>query len=90
LCDTDKGQAIRHIVTHLQNKGESITQTIALGDSNNDREMLLAADIPIIIRKDNGSHMTLPERPDAVITDAPGPAGWNQALLTLLQRHEEK
>jgi mannosyl-3-phosphoglycerate phosphatase len=90
LSDTDKGKAIIHIVNHLRSQGEKIDKTIALGDSDNDRAMLMAADIPIIVRKHDGSHMTLPERPDTRVTDEPGPAGWNQALLQLIREQEEQ
>lgn len=90
LSDTDKGKAIQHIIKHLQGKGERVTKTIALGDSDNDKEMLLAVDIPVIVRKHDGSHMTLTERPDAIITEQPGPAGWNQALMELMQQHQER
>jgi mannosyl-3-phosphoglycerate phosphatase len=90
LSDTDKGKAIIHIVNHLRSQGEKIDKTIALGDSDNDRAMLMAADIPIIVRKHDGSHMTLPERPETRVTDEPGPAGWNQALLELIRKQEEQ
>ncbi|MCG8486965.1 MAG: HAD-IIB family hydrolase [Candidatus Thiodiazotropha sp.] len=90
LSDTDKGRAVIHIVKHLRSRGKLINRTIALGDSDNDRAMLLAADIPIIVRKHDGSHMTLPERPDTKVTEEPGPAGWNQALLDLIQQYEER
>ncbi|MCG7989558.1 MAG: HAD-IIB family hydrolase [Candidatus Thiodiazotropha weberae] len=90
LSDTDKGQAVTHIVNHLRSRGQQINRTIALGDSDNDRAMLLAADTPIIVRKHDGSHMTLPERPDTKVTEEPGPAGWNQALLDLIQQFEER
>jgi mannosyl-3-phosphoglycerate phosphatase len=90
LSDTDKGQAVRHVIHHLENGGEKIKKTIALGDSDNDKDMLLAVDIPIIVRKHDGSHMTLPERPDAIITEQPGPAGWNQALMGLIEQYEER
>ncbi|MEJ2619041.1 MAG: HAD-IIB family hydrolase [Candidatus Thiodiazotropha sp.] len=90
LSDTDKGKAIIHIVNHLRSQGAKIDKTIALGDSDNDRAMLMAADIPIIVRKHDGSHLTLPERPDTRVTEEPGPAGWNQALLDLIREHEER
>ncbi|ODB84887.1 hypothetical protein A3195_02775 [Candidatus Thiodiazotropha endoloripes] len=90
LSDTDKGQAVTHIVNHLRSRGKQINRTIALGDSDNDRAMLLVADTPIIVRKHDGSHMTLPERPDTKVTEEPGPAGWNQALLDLIQQFEER
>lgn len=87
LGDTDKGLAVGHVINHLQHHGKPITRTIALGDSDNDRDMLLAADIPVIIQRPDGSHLTLAERPDAILTDQPGPAGWNQAVLQLLRQH---
>jgi mannosyl-3-phosphoglycerate phosphatase len=88
LGDTDKGIAVQLVVKHLRNQGKTITRTIALGDSNNDREMLLVVDNPVIIQKPDGSHITLTERPDAILTDQPGPAGWNQAVLRLLEQSE--
>jgi mannosyl-3-phosphoglycerate phosphatase len=88
LGNTDKGMAVSFVTRHLKRKGYAITKTIGLGDSDNDREMLLAVDIPIIVRKHDGTHMELEQRPDAKITDLPGPAGWNQAILALLKKHE--
>jgi len=86
LGDTDKGLAVGHVIKHLQRDGKPVTRIIALGDSDNDRDMLLAADIPVIIQRPDGSHLSLAERPDAILTDQPGPAGWNQAVLQLLQQ----
>ncbi|MES9944606.1 MAG: HAD-IIB family hydrolase [Candidatus Thiodiazotropha sp.] len=88
LGDTDKGKAVKYVTRHLKKKGQAVTRTIGLGDSDNDREMLLAVDIPIIVRKHDGTHIILEQRPDAIITDLPGPAGWNQAILNLLQQSE--
>ena len=86
LGDTDKGKAVELVINHLRKKGKAITRTIALGDSANDRDMLLAVDNPVIIRKPDGSHLSLAERPDAILTDQPGPAGWNQAIQQLIQQ----
>jgi len=86
LGATDKGMAVGHVIKHLQRHGKPVTHIIALGDSDNDRDMLLAADIPVIIQRPDGSHLTLAERPDAILTDQPGPAGWNRAILQLLQQ----
>ncbi|MCU7852306.1 MAG: HAD-IIB family hydrolase [Candidatus Thiodiazotropha sp. (ex Monitilora ramsayi)] len=90
LADTDKGVAVRHVVNHLRSKGKSVTRTIALGDSDNDRDMLLTVDNPVIIRKHDDSHLSLAERPDAIITDQPGPAGWNQAINQLLDQYVDQ
>ncbi len=88
LGDTDKGMAVRLVVQHLRKLGKTITRTIALGDSDNDRQMLLAVDNPVIIQKPDGSHLTLAERPDAILSDQPGPAGWNQAILQLIEQYD--
>lgn len=85
LGNTDKGMAIRFVTRHLKRKGYPITRTVGLGDSDNDKEMLNLVDIPIIVRKHDGSHITLKQRPDATVTDLPGPAGWNQAIQDLLK-----
>jgi len=58
--------------------------TIALGDAPNDREMLLAADYPVIIRNDHAP--SIGAIPGATVSDEPGPAGWNRAVLTLLDK----
>ncbi|MGD8914149.1 MAG: HAD-IIB family hydrolase [Candidatus Thiodiazotropha sp.] len=88
LGNTDKGKAVGYVTKHLERDGYTVTKTIGLGDSDNDREMLLAVDIPIIVRKHDGTHIVLEQRPDAIITNLPGPAGWNQAIQNLLQQHE--
>ncbi len=86
MGDTDKGVAVKLVINHLQSQGLGITHTIALGDSDNDRDMLLAVDYPVIVRKPDGSHLELPERPDALRTGQPGPQGWNEAILSLSER----
>jgi mannosyl-3-phosphoglycerate phosphatase len=88
LGNTDKGKAVGYVARHLERNGYAVTKTIGLGDSDNDREMLLAVDIPIIVRKHDGTHIVLEQRPDAIITNLPGPAGWNRAIQNLLQKHE--
>lgn len=63
--------------------------TIALGDAPNDIEMLEAADIGVIVS--NPHHRPLPrlqgeDQGRIIRTDRPGPAGWNGAVLALLDR----
>jgi mannosyl-3-phosphoglycerate phosphatase len=87
LGDMDKGRALIQVVDWYREQGWNDVRSIALGDSANDRDMLLCADIPVIIRKPNGSHLDLPERANAVISEFPGPAGWNQVLNRLLDRN---
>lgn len=65
------------------------THTIALGDAPNDVEMLEAADFGVIVK--NPHRAPLPrlagEAAGRILrTDAPGPAGWNTAVLALIER----
>lgn len=88
LGNTDKGRAVEYVINHLKKEGCTISKTIGLGDSDNDREMLLAVDIPIIIRKKDGTHIVLEERPEAIVSEQPGPEGWNKAIQDLLTQYE--
>ncbi len=88
LGNTDKGTAVRLVINHLHKQGKHISRIIALGDSDNDRQMLLMANNPVIIQRPDGSHLSLAERPEAILTDQPGPAGWNQAMFQLLEQFE--
>jgi mannosyl-3-phosphoglycerate phosphatase len=61
--------------------------TVALGDAPNDAEMLEEADIAVIVA--NPAHPPLPTLrrepdPNVIRTEAPGPAGWNAAMLDIL------
>lgn len=61
--------------------------TLALGDAPNDIEMLEAADHGVIVRNDHGPGIA-PLAGEAAgritRTEAPGPAGWNAAVLDFL------
>ena len=57
---------------------------IALGDGENDRAMLEAADYPVVIPGKNNCLELEP--PQAITADFPGPKGWNQCLLPLLEK----
>jgi len=82
LGDTDKGRALQAVASSW---GMPV-RSIALGDSPNDRDLLLAADVAIIIRRKDGSHLELPQHSEAIVTQAAGPAGWNQAINGLLDQ----
>lgn len=87
LGDMDKGRAVRKVVDWYRQQGWSDIKTLALGDSGNDVDMLLSVDIPVIIRKPDGAHLELPQCADALLSELPGPAGWNQVLNTLLDQN---
>ena len=87
LGSMDKGQAVHRIIDWYRATGWDDIVSLALGDSGNDIEMLLNVDIPVIIRKKDGTHLDFLPRDDAVKTELAGPAGWNQALNNLLDEH---
>lgn len=87
LGATDKGEAVRRITRWYRQRHGCDTLSIGLGDSDNDLAMLQAVDCPVIVRRKDGSH--LPAAlcgTEALVTERPGPAGWNQAIQQLLDR----
>ncbi len=63
----------------LQSLKPGHSRAIALGDSENDRSMLEAADVAIVIPGGN-----LQPDPAWRIAPAPGPQGWNEEMLALI------
>ena len=74
-------QAMRCLFTGSQRER---VPAIALGDSENDREMLQAADIAVVVRRPDGTHLDCHGIRRTLRTELPGPAGWNQAVLQIL------
>ena len=88
MGNTDKVKAM-HIIAdqHQGNKG-GFPYIIALGDGPNDRDMLAAADVAIVVDNPDSDTFELPDNSDQIriFTDKPGPAGWNDAILSLLKQ----
>jgi mannosyl-3-phosphoglycerate phosphatase len=58
---------------------------VALGDSQNDQAMLEAADIAVVIPHADGPHIS-PKAPRVLNASKPASAGWNGAILSILQQ----
>ena len=85
----DKGMAIKKVVEIYEKNYPGIARTIvALGDSENDIPLLAAADVAVIIKRNDGSFMEYPRSAhQKVIKPAGiGPVGWNEAVLDLIHR----
>lgn len=82
--DTSKARGLRLMRDLYRDTWRTDPQVIALGDSENDREMLQAADIAVIVRRPDGSHLECAGRQRTLFTEAPGPRGWNKAMRQLL------
>jgi len=81
---TDKAEAMKWLQVRYQEKYASDTLTLALGDSPNDREMLLAADVAVVLPGKNPDALKDLKHPDIHFADQPAPAGWNSAVNQFL------
>lgn len=84
--DTDKGRALLVLLRELATPGARF-DTVGLGDAANDLPLLRVVDRPILIpRRDGQVDPRLAESfPDAERAPFPGPAGWNVAVLSVLE-----
>lgn len=81
----DKGQALNWLRDYYQQQFTVTPVVIALGDSENDRQMLENADYAVLIRS---SAHDLPDinSINLIVSDKTGPEGWNNSLNDLLTR----
>jgi len=84
LGDTDKGQAIRWLKRLYEQASSQPLTLVALGDSDNDIDMLQAADIAVIVRSPVREAPLLSSNNRIVHTRGYGPQGWNEAIIQLL------
>ncbi len=78
----DKAHGLEFCRHHYEALWQQPVKVIALGDGENDRAMLSAADYAIVIP---GIKNTLKlQHPQLRIASKAGPAGWNETLLSLL------
>ena len=79
----DKGRAVS-LLQSLYEKKLGRIESIGLGDSLNDLQMLQAVDHPVLVRHEDGSHDARIAVANLLKTRLPGPSGWNEAVLQLL------
>jgi mannosyl-3-phosphoglycerate phosphatase len=89
FAGSDKGRAVERLMKLYREalRGSGRVRSVALGDSANDLPMLKAANVAVVIPKPGGAHdETLTDAlPRAIRAPAPGPEGWNEAVLELLR-----
>ncbi|MGQ0694367.1 MAG: hypothetical protein ACT4OL_02180 [Nitrospiraceae bacterium] len=79
---------MRYLIQCYQRRASDDTEaltTVAIGNSVNDLPMLAAVDEPILLQQGDGSYVCGFELPRVKLAPGPGPAGWNRAILSLLQ-----
>ncbi|WP_167631610.1 HAD-IIB family hydrolase [Mariprofundus ferrooxydans] len=82
----DKGRAMQWLLAGYSHAGVGL-MSVALGDSHNDLAMLERADIAVIVRSPVHAPPQLPDHPHLMLTEATGPAGWNRAVLEILNKY---
>ncbi|RME63880.1 MAG: HAD-IIB family hydrolase [Nitrospirae bacterium] len=84
----NKARAVRLLKElFMQEKGDCIF--LALGDGKNDKEMLQEVDIPVVIKRPDGSYEeALLGIKNAYYTKRPGPYGWAEAISQVLEKLE--
>ena len=80
----DKATPIEWLSEKLSLMDRRLPKIIAIGDSNNDKPMLLASAVACIIPHLGGSRLALPEHPCVVFADEPAPFGWQYAAKKAL------
>lgn len=77
----DKGQAVLALKRLYEDRSGPVT-TIGLGDALNDLAFLRVVDIAVVVRSEQAERL-MAELAGARLTEQPGPAGWNAAVLEL-------
>lgn len=88
--DSGKGEAVDRLTRLFEEEWGRRPQTIGLGDSRNDLDMLRAVDVPVIIPNPASSAPLTELLPAARVAPAPGPEGWSSAVLSLLSDSENR
>lgn len=81
LGNSNKGIAVSILIDLYARKFQDTgIVTIAIGDSPNDKPMLQRVDLPILVRKHDGSYESAMKIPNLIKADGIGPEGWDVAV----------
>jgi mannosyl-3-phosphoglycerate phosphatase len=87
LGNNDKASAVRHLMAAYRAVYPEM-HSVGLGDGHNDAEFLAIVDTPLIVRSRFAGALKMAV-PRAVVTHWPGPEGWNEAVLGILDERDE-
>lgn len=89
LGQVSKATAMQDLLALYRQHFNFHPELVALGDSDNDLEMLEQADYPVVVRKHTGDHMGFSAE-KAIFTEGVGPVGWNEAINRILNTLGDK
>lgn len=88
--DCDKGRALRALLRFYELAYPSDRWlSVALGDGDNDISMLQAADVAVRVKSPVHHFPEIGLHPRCLSTTAYGPAGWNQAVLSIMEEEHQ-
>ena len=83
----DKAAAVRIVIDLYRREFGAVT-TVGLGDAPNDVAFLREVGRAIVVASPNARKIAR-RVPGATVTRRPGPAGWNEAVLEMLEADRE-
>jgi mannosyl-3-phosphoglycerate phosphatase family protein len=87
--DHNKGRAAKSLIRIYRDNWTGEILTIGLGDSLNDLSLLEAVDLPVLLKKEDGSYQQeITRRLKVHKTLRSGPRGWNRTVLDLLEEFD--
>ena len=84
LGNSDKGKAVKILKRYYESEYGRI-MTMGLGDGFNDLPLLREVDHPVLIPREEGGYDPRVDFPQLTKAKKSGPAGWNEAVLGLLE-----
>ena len=86
VAGSDKGRAVRHLAKLYRAARHGRLRSVGLGDSPNDLALLAAVDQAVLLPLPDGGFApeVLLRLPQVARGTAPGPTGWNEAVLKIL------
>lgn len=88
MSPVDKGQTMAWLLAQYQQQSpDKQWFTIGLGDSNNDIQMLQAADQGVLISNPHSASPDLSHINNLMTPLPPGPSGWNEAVNHIIDLH---
>lgn len=82
----DPGKAVRYVMRFYRETLRSRIRSVGIGSSSEDLPLLAASDQPLILslRTNRFDDELISKLPNAAKIDVPGPLGWNEAVLSVL------
>lgn len=83
LGQTNKGKAAQWLKSNYEKFAQHTYKLIALGDGNNDIDMLNVADYAVLVKSPAHDYPTIQNTRNCIYTKEYGPAGWLEAIEQL-------